>query len=299
MAKRLYTILILPDATRSPIKFHLSQWTMVVLAGALSALFLCLVGFVFQYVGMSANMLELKRLRNEVPRLQALNERVESLQKEVTRLQEFDRKIRNLAHLPSPVSPLPVVGAGGGGEFESESLARSMRLEKEQLLARVDREIELLEGTTRQQEARFSELKRFLENKRHRLLATPSIWPVRGWVTAGFGYRRSPFTGAKQLHEGLDIATPLGTPVVSPGEGTVLFSGHMPGWGNVLVLNHGYGFRTFYAHNSRNLVSPGQKVRRGEVIAYVGSTGQSTGPHLHYEVLVNGVPRDPLNYIID
>jgi murein DD-endopeptidase MepM/ murein hydrolase activator NlpD len=174
-----------------------------------------------------------------------------------------------------------------------------MRLEKEQLMVKIEKEITLLEGAAKRQEARFSELKIFLENKRYRLSATPSIWPVRGWVTTGFGYRRSPFTGQRQLHEGLDIAAAAGTPIVSPANGTVLFSGHMAGWGNVLILNHEYGYRTFYAHNSRNAVSPGEKVKRGEVIAHVGSTGQSTGPHLHYEILVNGVPRDPLNYFID
>lgn len=298
MAKRSYTILILPDATRTPMKFHLSRWAMVIFAGGLSALFLCILVFILQYIGMNANMLELKRLRSEVAQFRALGDRLEGMQKEMTRLQEFDRKIRNLAQLGSSVTE-PTAGMGGGGELESESLARSMRLEKEQLMAQIEKEITLLEGAAKHQEARFSELKIFLENKRYRLSATPSIWPVRGWVTTGFGYRRSPFTGHRQLHEGLDIAAAAGTPVAAPANGTVLFSGHMAGWGNVLILNHEYGYRTFFAHNSRNAVSPGKKVKRGEVIAYVGSTGQSTGPHLHYEILVNGIPRDPLNYFID
>ncbi|MDH7498906.1 MAG: M23 family metallopeptidase [candidate division NC10 bacterium] len=298
MAKRFYTILILPDATRSPTKLHLSRWAMITIGLGLSAVFLCVLAFVLQYIGMSANMLELKRLRGEVADYRALGDRLQGVQKEVSRLQDFDRKIRLLAQLPSG-SGETSMPLGGGGELESESLARSMKLEKEQLMAKMEKEIALLEGAAKRQEARFSELKVFLENKKDRLSSTPSIWPVRGWVTAGFGYRRSPFTGARQLHEGLDIAISAGTPVIAPGDGTVVFSGSMPGWGNVVVINHGYGYRTFFAHHSRNLVTPGRKVKRGETIALVGSTGHSTGPHLHYEVLVNGVPRDPLNYMID
>jgi len=298
MAKRFYTILILPDATRPPAKLHLSRWTLISIAVGLSAMFLCILVFILQYIGMSANMLELKRLRNEVAHFRTLGDRLQGMQKEMTKLQDFDRKIRNLAELPSVPGEANVF-AGGGGELESESLARSMRLEKEQLMAKMEREITLLEGATKRQEARFSELKIFLENKKDRLSATPSIWPVRGWLTAGFGYRRSPFTGFRQLHEGLDIATSAGTPIIAPGDGTVVFSGSMSGWGNVVVVNHGYGYRTFFAHNSRNLVAGGRKVKRGETIAYVGNTGHSTGPHLHYEVLVNGIPRDPLNYIIN
>jgi murein DD-endopeptidase MepM/ murein hydrolase activator NlpD len=101
------------------------------------------------------------------------------------------------------------------------------------------------------------------------------------------------------LHEGLDIAAGEMTPIIAPADGTVVYSGFMAGWGNILILNHGYGYRTFYAHNARNLASWGKKVKRGEVIAYLGNTGQSTGPHLHYEVHVNGTAQDPLKYIID
>jgi murein DD-endopeptidase MepM/ murein hydrolase activator NlpD len=248
---------------------------------------------------MNAEMLELSRLRREFAQFHVLGGKVEGIQKEMVRLQEFDRKIRTLAQLgPGPLGESGV-GVGGGVKLGNASLAESMKLEKEQLMAKMEKEIEALEGAAKQQEASFSQLGRFLENKRNRLSSTPSIWPVRGWLTGEFGYRRSPFTGQKQLHEGLDIATGTGTPVVAPANGVVLFSGVMPGWGHAIVLNHGYGYRTFFAHNSKNVASRNQKVKRGEVIGYIGNTGNSTGPHLHYEIHVNGVPRNPLNFIVD
>jgi hypothetical protein len=280
-------------------KFHVSRFTLVSIAVGLSLVFLVVFAFIFQYIRMNAEMLELNRLRREFAQFHVLGGKVEGIQKEMVRLQEFDRKIRTLAQLgPGPLGESGV-GVGGGVKLENASLAESMKLEKEQLMAKMEKEIEALGGAAKQQEASFSQLGRFLENKRNRLSSTPSIWPVRGWLTGEFGYRRSPFTGQKQLHEGLDIAIGIGTPVVAPANGVVLFSGVMPGWGHAIVLNHGYGYRTFFAHNSKNVASRNQKVKRGEVIGYIGNTGNSTGPHLHYEIHVNGVPRNPLNFIVD
>ncbi len=131
------------------------------------------------------------------------------------------------------------------------------------------------------------------------LTSVPSIWPVKGWITSGFGYRISPFSHSLEFHEGVDIANALGTPIHAPAEGYVLYAGWARGYGNVLIIGHGYGISTIYGHLKKILVKQGQHVYRGEVIALMGSTGRSTGPHLHYEVRVNGVPVNPLNYIIE
>lgn len=129
--------------------------------------------------------------------------------------------------------------------------------------------------------------------------SVPTVWPLRGWVTSDFGWRRSPISGGRQLHEGMDIASPHGTPVVASGDGVVTFAGRHGGLGNKVVVDHGYGVATVYGHNSQILVKDGDSVKRGMVIARVGSTGRSTGPHLHYEVLVNGIPVDPTLFILE
>lgn len=127
----------------------------------------------------------------------------------------------------------------------------------------------------------------------------PTVWPLRGWVTSDFGWRRSPISGGRQLHEGMDIASPYGTPVFASGDGVVTFAGRHGGLGNNIIVDHGYGLATVYGHNSQILVKEGDQVKRGTVIARVGSTGRSTGPHLHYEVLVNGIPVDPSQFILE
>lgn len=126
----------------------------------------------------------------------------------------------------------------------------------------------------------------------------PSIWPVRGEVTSGFGWRNSPWGDGNELHAGIDIANSMNTPIVATADGEVVECGVSGGYGNIVKINHGNGIETIYGHNSRIAVSVGQSVKKGEVIAYLGNTGRSTGPHAHYEVRVNGTAIDPTSFLV-
>jgi murein DD-endopeptidase MepM/ murein hydrolase activator NlpD len=145
----------------------------------------------------------------------------------------------------------------------------------------------------------FEELIGKLEKKRNLLASTPSIRPVDGWITSSFGYRTSPFTGKKSFHAGLDISNKKGTEVISTANGKVSYAAPKAHFGNLIVIDHGYGRVTKYGHLQKILVKPGQTVKRGEVIALLGNTGKSTGPHVHYEVRINQVPVNPLKYILN
>lgn len=142
-------------------------------------------------------------------------------------------------------------------------------------------------------------LQELLAERQSILNQTPSIKPARGWITSRFGYRVDPFTGKPEMHYGLDLAAAPGTPVVAPADGVVSYVAYEAGYGKIVAIDHGYGVRTRFAHNSQIYVELGQKVKRYDVIAAVGSTGRSSGPHCHYEVRVNDVPVDPINYILD
>lgn len=138
-----------------------------------------------------------------------------------------------------------------------------------------------------------------LSERQSLLNSTPNIRPAKGWFTSRFGYRISPFTGRAALHAGLDIAAAPGSPVFAPADGVVTFAGYDEGYGKMITIDHGYGVTTRFGHNAQLYVQVGQRVSRWDVIASVGNTGRSTGPHCHYEVRVNGVPRDPALYILD
>jgi murein DD-endopeptidase MepM/ murein hydrolase activator NlpD len=138
-----------------------------------------------------------------------------------------------------------------------------------------------------------------LSQQKALLSSIPTFSPVDGWITSGYGRRVSPFTGEKGTHQGIDIAAPIGTPILAPADGVVIFTGAKEGFGNFIMIAHGYGVVTRYGHNLQNMVQPGQKVTRGEQIATVGMTGRTTGPHCHYEIVVNGKSENPQKFILD
>jgi murein DD-endopeptidase MepM/ murein hydrolase activator NlpD len=130
------------------------------------------------------------------------------------------------------------------------------------------------------------------------LQALPTIWPAQGWVSSGYGYRESPFTGVISMHDGLDIVASLGEPIYAPAKGIVSEVTELPGYGKTIYIQHGYGIETCYAHVKEVFVTKGKQVLRGDKIALVGNSGRSTGPHLHYEIRLKSVPKNPLNFIL-
>lgn len=131
-----------------------------------------------------------------------------------------------------------------------------------------------------------------------KLAKRPSIWPVQGEITSRFGWRNSPWGDGSEFHPGIDIANNMETPIVATADGEVVQTGWSGGYGNIVKINHGDGIETIYGHNSRIAVSAGQSVQKGQVIAYLGNTGRSTGPHAHYEVRVNGNAVDPVSFLV-
>ncbi len=141
------------------------------------------------------------------------------------------------------------------------------------------------------------EIRTYLSKERDVFHATPQGWPATGRLTSGYGMREHPRYGVRKLHTGVDISVALGTPLHATADGVVSFADQSAGNGNVVVLEHGSGFSTVYAHNTKNLVHAGQTVKRGDVVAYSGSTGVSTGPHVHYEVWKNGRSVNPAPFL--
>ena len=144
---------------------------------------------------------------------------------------------------------------------------------------------------------RLASVRTDVDRRQALVSATPSMWPIAGWISSGFGNRRDPFTGGADFHPGLDISADHGAPIHAPADGVVESVGYNGNYGNMAVIDHGFGLVTRYGHMSRFAVSDRQPIRRGEVIGYVGSTGRSTSAHLHYEVLVNGQLTNPLRLL--
>ena len=156
----------------------------------------------------------------------------------------------------------------------------------------------MLENTALALEDRFFALENAFQEQTERLDATPSLLPARGWISSGYKYRTDPFTKKKTFHAGIDVSCPEGTPVYAPANGVVSFKGYQGGFGNLLEISHGNDLKTRFGHLYKYNVSRGQRVKRGDLIGYVGSTGRSTAPHLHYEIHQDSKTINPMKYII-
>ncbi len=303
MAKKFYTVLVLPDATARARRFHITKTAITAVSAILAAAFVASGFFIHQYVNLNVRLLELARLRREVLSHDAVVDRLFQLEKELAQLRELDGRLRLVAGLNAPGGDeggAKDAGMGGIQTNVAKALDEAIRTDKLSVMERMGQELDQLTREMAQRISSLTELRGHLEERRSVLAATPTIWPVRGFVTSGFGYRRSPFTGARELHDGLDISAPHGTPVLATAEGMVAYAGPLAGgYGNVIYLDHGHGFFSFYGHNSQNLVRSGARVKRGQIIAQVGNTGMSTGPHVHYSVRHKSVWVNPLKYIVE
>ncbi|MGH7180664.1 MAG: M23 family metallopeptidase, partial [Nitrospiraceae bacterium] len=172
-------------------------------------------------------------------------------------------------------------------------------LTEQEMIASIKDGIDWLSKEATIQEQSLQELSLAAEKKSSRWAATPSIWPVKGWVTSGFGPRVSPFTEKPAWHDGLDIGAAANAPVQASAQGRVTAVGFDAKLGNVVKIDHGFGVETLYGHLAKALVKEGQRVKRGEVVGLVGSTGLATGPHLHYMVKAHGQALDPVKYILE
>lgn len=280
------------------------SWLRMAAAAAVSALLM--LGFIIvERHYLRGSMEELRHLRRttaeQQARIEELTQRAASLQERVHTLEAQEREVREwLRREGARPHPGPAQPASSTVDARVSSLA-SRGGERPVLamggdLNAITEALDRVEESLDERETSFEEVRNLAAETVDYLRARPLIWPVAGPVTSPFGVRRSPITGRRSMHLGVDIGAPLGTPIVATGDGVVEFTGFNAGLGRHVVLYHGHGIRTVYAHNRRNLVRPGQRVERGQVIAQVGNTGASTGPHVHYEILINGRHVDPWRY---
>ncbi|MCB0407648.1 MAG: M23 family metallopeptidase [Bdellovibrionales bacterium] len=335
MDKKTFTFLI---ATNRRGKTHsvtlTAAWLKTLVFLGIIITVLVGAGFV-DYVGLLLEAGENKRVQAENSTLrrqfQVVESKLESLETGLERVNRFSKKLKLITNIDDEDRSLKLsvstndipdeYSSEGSGDMDFQQrepsaaflkkdsvfmenppldeghgeLSIEVRRDYATLSVRIDRAVK--EAQLREQG--ILQLYESLSERQSLLAATPSIKPARGWFTSRFGYRVDPFTGKPMMHAGLDIAAPPGTPVYAPADGVVSFVGYESGYGKLVSIDHGYGVVTRFAHNSRLLVEKGQKVSRRDVISTVGSTGRSSGPHVHYEVRVHGVPVDPRNYILD
>lgn len=295
-----YQIVVFKDRTGSCGHMRVSGWLVafffLLLFGLMGA-----VAYLWSYypraISVEYQLSEAeKTVQNQNSQIMAMASKLQTLQEDVRRVQQFDAKLRVMMNLDR--EPAETSGLSEGRS--DMPLQNQIPLHRNDLLAkRMHSLADQISQDLSMEELRQQEIVLALRDNREFMVMTPSIWPAEGHLTSGFGYRVSPFTGQAVLHAGLDIANRIGTPIIAPARGTVTFAGWQGAYGNCVIINHGNSLTTRYAHMEKILVKEGQSVNRGDLLGNIGNTGRSTGPHVHYEVRLGGVPVNPMRYILN
>jgi murein DD-endopeptidase MepM/ murein hydrolase activator NlpD len=245
---------------------------------------------------------QLDEIQTQRKQIQDFANEINSLKAKLVAINSFETKIRIIANIEKTNDSDNIFGVGGS--IPEDLDAQIPLKEKHNSLMRdMHEQIELLSMASANQQAQLESLLKSLEDQQNLLASTPAIRPlsrkVKSWITSRFGYRKSPFTGRREFHKGYDIAARQGTPIMATADGVVTFAGKKGLYGLFIVVDHGHGMVTRYGHCHKLLKKRGDKVKRWETIALLGNTGRSTGPHLHYEVHQDGIPVNPLKYILN
>jgi len=259
------TIMLIPHSSTKPLNLKIPS------IGILISILLWILGTIYIF-SIAVNAFEYQSMKNK---LNYYSKQFSEMKVTMWSLKKAEKEFRRLFSLDSKEKVLENIDKPGSGSIDMENLKKEIAKSMEKI----------------------SEIKNYLRLQKDIYFATPSGLPVRGAITSNYGKRGNPRSGVEEFHSGIDIAMSPGTPVSATADGIVSFSGWNGGSGNLVVLEHGFGYSTFYAHNKMNTVKVGQKVRRGDVIGYIGSTGNTTGPHVHYEIWKDGSSVNPKKYI--
>ena len=213
------------------------------------------------------------------------------------RVAKIEDELRAMLKMKSKKELLKFKGAGGPTPADQARLMQSLSNRATLTPKEFAKNLLFLRKNAQVRMESYRELQKYIVTQRSLIAARPNSWPVRGWITSRFGPRRSPFFRGTTFHHGIDIANEEGTSIKAAADGIVTCSGWEGGYGKLTVIDHGYGYSTRYGHLKRSLVNIGQRVRRGQVIGFMGNTGRSTAPHLHFEIRVNGIPVNPLKHL--
>lgn len=328
-----YTVVIFRGSTAKPLRFSFPRKFVRKILIVAAILLVADLLVISHYVIRTGEVWELSAFRAEAlsarQQTVAFSTAVDDLKKRLISMKEVNQRLRVMLGIETlkagdqfngrggEETPLPEgsliptdkngeVGIPGvveriraDGQGEQAITSGLKEIDEQELIASVKEGIAWLAKEADRQEQSLQELSLAAEQKSSRWAATPSIWPVKGWITSGFGPRVSPFTEKPAWHDGLDIGAAANAPVQAPAQGRVTSVGFDSKLGNVVKVDHGFGIETLYGHLAKALVKEGQRVKRGDVVGLVGSTGLATGPHLHYMVKVNGQTFDPTKYILD
>jgi murein DD-endopeptidase MepM/ murein hydrolase activator NlpD len=305
MKKKNYSVIIVSDATSTNKEFVISSALIRNSIIGLTVLLLIFGYVIFDYLTISFNKEVMKRLeRDNISKERTITELtrdIKYINSSIKRMEVLKDRILVMAGLTSPYA---LKGVGGGGPIgnivsDIEMKNTNLTLKEASPQQNIIDEVKGIATSAKKIEKSLRFVKGHINEQKIRLAHTPSLWPTRGYLTDVFGMRTHPITGKRSHHNGLDISTQHGNPVYAPADGVIITSEHRQYYGNLIIIDHRFNYTTYYGHLASFNIKEGDRVKRGDVIGFVGNTGRSNAPHLHYEVRFIGKPQNPMNYILD
>ncbi len=322
MGKKQYTVLVFSQQAARVKKFILSPLALRVGVTSLVLLFTVSGYLAYDYISYQKKVYDLKELRSELnsqqAEIQSFLEKISFLEEQLSRIRQVEEQVKKdlrevqdlkkekkvkklspppdqpqktsqLTQAPEPGRPL--------AHLRGEEVS-ILEKERPRLVSRLHMELKELSKEAFQREQTLKELREFLQAQKSVLLSIPSLWPVIGRISSAFGETRSSSSsGGTRPHMGVDICAPMGTPIQAPAEGVVTIAGREAEYGLLVCIDHGHGYTTMYGHLKAMQVKVGDRVQAGQVLGTVGTSGNTTGPHLHYEVRIYGQPVNPYSYL--
>lgn len=333
MEKKKVTLFVVSNQTGKTRKIVLSAAWLKAISFISAIVIVIFAAGLVDYFGLLLQAMENKRLKVEnaqlIQQFQVVESKVSALENSLERVKTFTTKLKLITNVDAEdrITKLTMGSKPSAGQPVEEYEPMEQRQEPEEMAAqdeifsnkkplndqvgelaaentdkdyaslvvRIDKAVK----ETQLKEQSVIDLWESLSERQSLLNSTPNMKPAKGWITSRFGYRTSPFTGKTALHAGLDIAAAPGSPVYAPADGVIVFASYDESYGKLITIDYGYGVTTRFGHLSQIYVQVGQRVNKWDVVGAVGNTGRSTGPHLHYEVRINGTAVDPINYILD
>lgn len=288
------TVVIIPGHGGSMMQWRLSPWTLGLAVAAVLAVLgaaLLVLGTDLKQRADLARALELKEANLRVA--SDLSQGRSAL----LRVAKLEAELRHMLKFKNEKALLKGQAVGGPSEEDVQHLAQLLDDAPQEAVAQVDHSMADLMAAASDREKRYDEIRRYVLRRSTLMAARPTAWPVHGWISSGFGDRTNPVTAKAGFHTGVDIANDTGTPIHCTADGVVAFAGWEGGYGKLVVVNHGNGYSTYYGHLSEIKAAVGKPVKRGDVMGLMGATGNTTGPHLHYEIRLFGAAVDPTKYM--
>jgi murein DD-endopeptidase MepM/ murein hydrolase activator NlpD len=299
MGKKFLSLIVVPHTKAGYRSYSVSRKSMKILAWSSACIALLLLAVLGDYVYIRVSRKSYKALvRENLQQQQMITEYRGSIDKLKSRVEKFEEYAKKLNIMAGLSSPEILKELGIGGESLSSENGQSLPIQNPPPQLSLGN-VKEISKKAEDIESNLNTLLSVFESQTLKLACTPSIWPTKGWMSSAFGMRTDPFTGKRAFHKGIDIVTNQGNPVISTADGIVVQVKYEPIGGNTVIISHREGVSTVYCHLSKFLVKAGKKVKRGDVIGLIGRTGKASGPHLHYEVRINGKSVNPYFYILE